>query len=441
MIFSLTTRPAKHLILLLLVVFSPLAILSLHGQVGAQQIGGSNYVIYDLGNYPLQPYATSTIKPVIPYFHENPGLVEQQLQAMYAGGQRKISLVLYYAPLSAGTAVSGLDVNSSTSSPSAQVSTNIQNLLTLINKIGFNEVFFRFAYDGPSISTWQSWNETQYQQNWNFELAVRNIVEQTLSATSMKRTYDLGLEIGGDPDGQAPAYMTRLWTDYCHVTGCTDSYGFSIAWKPNSYTTDPGMGTRLTNEIVLLTATNYPLPKMYGLDVYDNEYQAFLSAYNSLQLEKQSSASIVVQEAYYNDRDTINQMYYVQNLVPLSIYTVFQWPFVRASLVPDFSVPYPAAFDQYNSLPFIAGATAYSSANGYWMNINGVLPSQATINLYSGTWSMGRTPIATFTVNGVGSATGFIVPPSAAAGGSSLNVQVVNPQTGDYSDPKLVSLN
>ena len=92
--------------------------MSLFAQTGAQQIGGSNYVTYDLGNYAGQVCDPSTVKSVLGTYNENPALVEQQLQQMYAAGQRKISLVLFAQPQS-GTAISGLCVDSSSGRPSS----------------------------------------------------------------------------------------------------------------------------------------------------------------------------------------------------------------------------------------------------------------------------------------------------------------------------------
>lgn len=73
-----------------------------HGRGSITEVGGSNYTFYDMGNAAAGTRLwDETLRPVIGTYHLNPEAVQIQLQQMYASGQRRISLVLWYASFEA----------------------------------------------------------------------------------------------------------------------------------------------------------------------------------------------------------------------------------------------------------------------------------------------------------------------------------------------------
>jgi hypothetical protein len=74
--------------------------LELHVLV-AFETGGSNYPMYSVGAYLATPdedtwYTPLELRPVIGTYHLDSTTVHQQLAAMYANGQRRVSLVLWF---------------------------------------------------------------------------------------------------------------------------------------------------------------------------------------------------------------------------------------------------------------------------------------------------------------------------------------------------------
>jgi hypothetical protein len=68
------------------------------------ETGGSNYATYSVGNYLDYPtdsdwFDPYNLRPVIGTYHLAPATVKQQLATMFANGQRKIALDLWYSDL------------------------------------------------------------------------------------------------------------------------------------------------------------------------------------------------------------------------------------------------------------------------------------------------------------------------------------------------------
>ena len=321
------------------------------------QVGGSNYVMFDVDRYMSNPteenwYRKDVLKPVIGSYHLNPMAVSQQLQMMCDAGQRKIALVLWYMPISrnniATTDVYGHTVDSSGGRMSNSHQANLRNLLNNIystkqmsnGKQCFNELQFRFAGQGHSDpGGWPSWDEAQYQENWNFILNTREIVENSLINTNLKRFYDLNVEAGGLTHGQMRPYVKRLWQDYTYTFGPKDTYGFSIALEPG----------RVAELIRTYRETNV-LPSSYAFDVYDNIPSRLKSAISELNMEGQVSKTILIQETYYNDKKTANDLMEIVNETGINLRTIMQWPIHRNSEIPHFSMNFPLDYLSYKSL-------------------------------------------------------------------------------------------
>ena len=283
-------------------------------------LGGSNYVVYDLGKFDPVTGANwdNSLKTVIGSYHLNPTLIESQLRNMYQNGQRKIALMLWFAPIKTDT--DKHLVNSTHGTLPAQQQSNVRLLVGLIKKIGFTEIDFRFGqqwYSNPGM--WSNWDEARYQENWNFIVKTRQIVETALSGNTVKRFYDLGVELGGISNGQSQAYTKRLWSDYCYMYGHNDTYGFSIAYHPG----------RLQSLIKMFDSTGSGRPDVYAVDVYGNENNALKTIANELAMAKEGAKGLIMQEVYYNDLMTYFEIQSAKVKYGLNIHSIMQWPLAR----------------------------------------------------------------------------------------------------------------
>jgi len=153
--------------------------------------------------------------------------------------------MLWHAPFSpeqtaANESFLGHMVDSSLYRPRPQIEANLRDLLATIANLRaagggacFDEIQFRFAVQGAADpGQWEAWDESQFQQNWNFLYHARRIIGEALAGTAIRLTVDLGAELGGYDLKQTVPYIQRLWGNYRWVFSGADSYGFSIALVP-----------------------------------------------------------------------------------------------------------------------------------------------------------------------------------------------------------------
>jgi hypothetical protein len=301
------------------------------------EIGGSNYVIWSRGDYSASNLgawydSVHGVRPVIGTYHLKPKLVEQQLRNLYKSGQRKIALVLWFEAVreDAPYHIHGHLVDSSLSKLRDQHEKNLRAVLKLINKIGFTQLYFRFAMNGlsdPAVgpgvswSSWsKGWNEAGYQQNFKFLMSTRSVVEEELKNTAVRRMYDLGVELGGIESGQAVPYQKRLWSDYIKATkgDISDTYGFSIAHATN----------RLSKLINLLMSVG-KIPKSFATDIYPRPGYSMSTALSEVRGELDrnglSGREIILQETFAND-PSVYQGVAEARAFGLNLTTIMQWP-------------------------------------------------------------------------------------------------------------------
>ncbi len=110
---------------------------------------------------------------------------------------------------------------------------NLSALIATIKTIGFTQINFRFApIDISDPMSWSSWDEVQFQSNWNLIWQTRQLIYQSLNSVpgaNPRVLYDLGLELGGlwaIPQPYAPVnpqvlqqYVTTLWSVYTYNYG------------------------------------------------------------------------------------------------------------------------------------------------------------------------------------------------------------------------------
>ncbi len=292
-----------------------------------QAAGGSDYPFY-VQNYGLWD---GSQRHVVGHYNLDPTLVEAQLRQFYKTGQRNVSLVLWYMPF--GTSNTPVDwlyasafMDSSGGNLSPLLQGNLVAVLGLIQQIGFPQVTIRFAPVGSAspVSWGNVWNEAAFDQDEAFEFNTRQIVESALAGSSIKRVYDLGIEMAGIPhllnsdgitytDGQSSIWTSRLWVDYVDRYGKSDSYGFSIVYVYGALTQALAQYDR-----VGIRPNSYAIDDYNGNDLW-NLYQELVAA-------NDVAKPVVLQEVSYNDAGEAAAVQTALPHFPLTVASINQWP-------------------------------------------------------------------------------------------------------------------
>lgn len=314
-------------------------------EVAGVEIGGSNYVMWDVSAYladTTQWYAPLALKPVIGTYHLAPQTVRQQLADMAAKGQKQIALMLWYMPIPSsadtdGDGVYGHVVDSSLAQLRQQHKDNVIALLADIRCSGFNKLYFRFATQGGADpSGWASWDETQFQQNWNFIHNTRTLVDKEMEGSAVEVIYDLSAELGGITSGQAVQYTKGLWQNVTYVFGTTHTYGYSFATAPG----------RLPTMIGIYDQTG-ARPSMYAFDIYGDETNTMAYLAAELSAAGEQGKPVLVQETFYNDAVANAGLRSAAAAHGLDLLSILQWPEARGATTAHFSMNYPAEYGAY----------------------------------------------------------------------------------------------
>jgi hypothetical protein len=252
--------------------------------------GGSNFVFISQHEYSRLPlgsaetgncsaYAMGDARSVIAVYDVAKTAVDAKLRSLYAAGQRKISLVLWhffnqytYAPPQTTYLNAYCEMVFADGVLTNQHQTNLSALIATIKTIGFTQINFRFApMDISDPMGWSSWDEAQFQSNWNLIWQTRQLIYQSLNSVpgaNPRVLFDLGLELGGMwaiPAPYAPAnpqifqqYVNTLWLVYTYNYGVSDTIGFSIA---------PGFSGQISAQISAYDSTTGGRPNAYGFDL------------------------------------------------------------------------------------------------------------------------------------------------------------------------------
>ena len=354
-------------------------------------VGGSDYAFF-VQNYTVWDNNQRT---VVGQYHLDPGLVAAQLQQMYQSGQRNVALMIWYLPYGptnypVNGVLDGAFLDSSSGQLSAQVQQNLTAVLGLIKQIGFPQVTLRLAPVGTaSPETWgNNWNEAVFEQDEAFEFSTRQLAETALAGSSVARTYDLGVEMGGIPhylnadgvtytDGQSPAWTSRLWGDYVRRFGKNDSFGFSIAYS---------FGT-LTSAIAEYDAAG-TRPNSYAIDSY--VVSDIWSSYVELAGAGEQAKPLVLQEVSYNDPTQAQGIQMELQHVPLTVAYIDQWP-VSVSVANADASP-PTDYSTYGGSAVTTGTLAVAPC---------ALATGQTTCTTQASWSTSNASNVSLYVNGV----------------------------------------
>jgi hypothetical protein len=312
------------------------------------ETGGSNYPMYSVGTYLQYPtdsdwYAPLNLRPVIGTYHLAPDTVRKQLATMYANGQRKIALDLWYLDFSlygnpSDNPLNGHIVNSKLGKLMPQQESNLKSVLEDIRNAGFNFIILRFDTQGDSAPIgWASWDQSKYNTNWSFIRNTIQTVQQQITGKSIRVIYDLEGELGGEAIGQAVRYSTQLWKDYVQEFGPHNTIGFSF-----SYTYTQKIATAMQSYDQAAVR-----PDIYGFDIYGDEFNALSELKTELDAAGESKKPVFIEEAYYNDAAAHSQIMQARQSLIMNIKWIMQWPEQRGAYQNNFSVQYPADYFNY----------------------------------------------------------------------------------------------
>lgn len=430
-------------------------------------VGGSNYIAYRIGDYansphnPGEPVSDGTANnpdtffDVINRYNENPTIVRQQMTTMCANGQRKIGLMLWFRPFNQVWDVNlpyfGNISNSAGGALREPVSSNLAAVVKIISDLRrdtgapcFDELQFRFApKNAANPIGWSAWNEAQYAENWNLMLSTRSIVERN-ARSSLVRYYDLGAELGG-VYGDDPAflcsgcsgsvsterYLRTLWQQYYSTFGVSDTYGFSIATAPN----------RMWKMMRIYDLVGVR-PSQWALDVYSNT--DFRYALNDLVANAGMSRSILLQETFSESLDFVSGLFESAAASGIKVRTVMQWPLSKthndATTTPlghaHYSSDYPETY-VYKPKPRISsGGLGCSDSKCAWL-IGYNFGPNCQVGLYRYDWTRLPDPAG---ITCTTSQVTFIIPGEAYQNGDpGIRVAVTN-EFGLWNDPYYISI-
>lgn len=310
--------------------------------------GGSNYVMYSIGDYLHTPteenwYRPGVLRPTIAAYHLDSLTVHEQLATMRAGGQRTIALVLWYEDFTLHGDRVGIDtyghiVDSSTGSLHPQHASNLADLLRAIRRAGYEEITFRFATQGRSNPrNWTSWSAASYEKNRRFVWSTRAVVEGALSGGSARVLYDLDVELGGIHHlGQGRRYTVQMWKDYVRAFGNRNTVGFSIP-----------VGAGVVAAALRDFDEARARPQYLAVDLYHEEYRSLEHVSREMRRAGAQNIPVIVQEVFYNDSTAAHAVRRAREELGLPIMYVMQWPLQRGSSHPHFSVHFPGEYSAY----------------------------------------------------------------------------------------------
>jgi hypothetical protein len=293
-----------------------------------QDRGGSNYAWYQV--YPEckpGPYG------VIANYHTAKSVIDQQLRAMYANGQRRLRIPIYHGRSLGG----GTNLESKNGDLTPQCRRNLQNLLAEIRSIGFSEIlvgFFPQGYNQPV--RWTAFQPDLYEENWSL---IRNL-RPLIVAAGIPYRIDLANE--ASPNPRQPVlleYCQRLWNQYAAAYGTSDTVGFSII-------PDTGRLQVLPAVYGESAFGNHGPPPVLDLHFYKDP-KARLKTAVSILHDAGYHQPWILGESYFNDSGEAKALRKAIHATHQNVLFLLQWPLASKSACHDVSLAPPLDFDQY----------------------------------------------------------------------------------------------
>ena len=304
----------------------------------AAALGGSDYGWYQLDSGCIrEPYG------VVYNYDTATATINGQLQQMYANGQRRMRIPIYFARgINSGTIMDSTGGNLS-----SRFRANLTNLLAAIKAAGFVQIEISFnPQSNNNPINWSTFSSDYYNENWTLIQNLRPI----FAGSGIPYYIDL-LNEGIPPlaaGGYAPLlqYDQMLWNDYVAAYGSSDTLGFSIiadAFHANSVSAVYGMSPY----------GNHGPPPLFDVHIYDETGTSFATAYNSLTSQGYKGVNWIIGEAYYNDAAEAASLRQQITSTGQTVLYLTQWPLTSGpGCSPDVTVAPPADFSNYQAKGF-----------------------------------------------------------------------------------------
>jgi hypothetical protein len=288
--------------------------------------GGSDFTSYRIDICRREPYG------VIANYGVAHDIIDQEIQTMYASGQRRLRIPIFFSHgIHDGTV---LDSSQGVMAPSVRA--NLQGLLASIKRSGFEEIevgFFPVRDNSPPL--WAEWHETLYRENFSIIADLRPII----AGAGMPYRIDLLNE--GIPAPSQPVvmqYVRRLWSDYTANFGSDDTVGFSVI--PSA--------ARISQIAAVYGGV---VPKAFDLHPYDNAGSVLANAHAELTRMGLGQIPWIIGEAYYDDGKEAQEIADMAAHTRHRILFLTQWPLSRNRSCKDIDVT-PLEFTHYRSRGF-----------------------------------------------------------------------------------------
>ena len=332
----------------------------------AQERGGSNYLWYRVAACDREPYGV-----LASYHLPVPGgattvrtLARQQLAAMRAAGQRRLSLgVHFYHGAGNGTLVDAADP-----AAVAQAATNLGDLLADVKAAGFVEVLFRFFPVDAINPSQANFNPALLDAYWHLVTALRPV----LHAADLAYRIDLMVE-GAPRDSNLPVpdpwkypanrqwsdAVRDLWQRYVAAYGKADTVGFSFLTDA-----DPARLRWRVRHMRFVYGGNYPY--LFAADIYGtphaSETDRFVALDDAMRREDPNGvlgwrdSGWIIAEGYYDDPLAAANLSSAIASTQRKVFYLTQWPWDRADPAcgpaPEVNVAPPEAWVVYGGYGF-----------------------------------------------------------------------------------------
>jgi hypothetical protein len=308
--------------------------------------GGSNFLWYTLGaNCEREPYG------IVPNYHyaEVRALVQTQLAAMFAAGQARLSLGVFFAH----GVPTGTVIDSSDPTAVAVAARNVANLLADVRAAGYRQVLFRFFPVGTIYPPNANFDSSLVGEYWNFIQAIR----PALVDSDLTYLIDLGVE-AAPRDSDLPFIpdpwkypnnttwsraVRSLWQSYYAAFGSADTVGFSSITDDDA----DNMLSRVRHMryVYDIGGGNPRYPAVFAIDVYGdpaaNEATKFTQYDRAMRSEDASGAfgwrdaPVIVAETYYDDPVAAQNLQSAMKSTRRKVPFLTQWPLDRGSGAPS----------------------------------------------------------------------------------------------------------
>jgi hypothetical protein len=301
-------------------------------------LGGSDYGWYQLDSPCIrEPYG------VVYNYDTATATIDAQLQQMYANGQRRLRIPIYF-----GRGIdSGTVMDSTGGNLSSRFRANLTHLLAAIKATGFEEIEVSFNPQSDNLPIqWTTFSSDYFQENWTLIQNLRPLI----AAAGIPYHLDL-LNEGIPPlasGGYAPLlrYDQMLWNDYVTAYGSSDTLGFSII-------ADAAHANSVSAVYGASAYGNHGAPPLFDVHIYDETGASFATAFSSLTAQGYAGVNWIIGEAYYNDVAEAASLRQQVTSTGQTVLYLTQWPLTSGtSCSPDVNVAPPLAFSNYQAKGF-----------------------------------------------------------------------------------------